>query len=206
MFTGIVEETGTVLEMARSSGSARMVVGAREVLADLSTGGSIAVNGCCLTAVAIEERGFAADLSPETLDKTSLGALEPGSIVNLERPLLPTSRLSGHFVQGHVDGTGEVVALDALGDGNWWLAVRSPQELLQFLVYKGSIAIDGISLTIASLEADVVGVAIIPHTYQVTTLRSLRIGSSVNLECDMLAKHVHRLLAAGSGPGQPTGQ
>ena len=176
------------------------------MLADLSTGGSIAVNGCCLTAVAIEERGFAADLSPETLDKTSLGALEPGSIVNLERPLLPTSRLSGHFVQGHVDGTGEVVALDALGDGNWWLAVRSPQELLQFLVYKGSIAIDGISLTIASLEADVVGVAIIPHTYQVTTLRSLRIGSSVNLECDMLAKHVHRLLAAGSGPGQPTGQ
>jgi riboflavin synthase len=206
MFTGIVEETGTVLEMARSSGSARMVVGAREVLADLATGGSIAVNGCCLTAVAIDERGFAADLSPETLDKTSLGALGPGSIVNLERPLLPTSRLSGHFVQGHVDGTGEVVALDALGDGNWWLAVRSPQELLQFLVYKGSIAIDGISLTIASLEADVVGVAIIPHTYQVTTLRSLRIGSSVNLECDMLAKHVHRLLAAGSGPGQPTGQ
>ena len=206
MFTGIVEETGTVLEMARSSGSARMVVGAREVLADLATGGSIAVNGCCLTAVAIEERGFAADLSPETLDKTSLGALEPGSIVNLERPLLPTSRLSGHFVQGHVDGTGEVVALDALGDGNWWLAVRSPQELLQFLVYKGSIAIDGISLTIASLEADVVGVAIIPHTYQVTTLRSLRIGGSVNLECDILAKHVHRLLAAGSGPGQPTGQ
>ncbi len=206
MFTGIVEETGTVLEMAHSSAGARIVVAAREVLADLVTGGSIAVNGCCLTAVEIDERGFAADLSPETLDKTSLGALEPGSIVNLERPLLPTSRLSGHFVLGHVDGTGEVLALDAVGDGNWWLSVRSPEELLQFLVYKGSIAIDGISLTIASFEADVVGVAIIPHTYQVTTLRSLQIGGSVNLECDMLAKHVHRLLAAGSGPGLATGE
>lgn len=202
MFTGIVEETGTVLELARSSAGARMVVAAREVLADLSTGGSIAVNGCCLTAVDFDERGFSADLSPETLDRTNLGALEAGSIVNLERPLLPTSRLSGHFVLGHVDGTGEVLGLDTVGDGNWWLSVRAPEDLLQFLVYKGSIAIDGISLTIASLDADVLGCAIIPHTYEVTTLRAVRVGGSVNLECDMLAKHVHRLLAAGL-PGVP---
>ncbi len=202
MFTGIVEETGAVVELVRSAAGARMVVAAREVLADLSTGGSVAVNGCCLTAVGSDERGFSADLSPETLARTNLGALEAGSIVNLERPLLPTSRLSGHFVLGHVDGTGEVLGLDAVGDGNWWLSVRAPGDLLQFLVYKGSIAIDGISLTIASLDADVLGCAIIPHTYEVTTLRAARVGASVNLECDMLAKHVHRLLEAGL-PGAP---
>ena len=206
MFTGIVEETGAVLEVARSSAGARITVAAREVLADLATGASIAVNGCCLTAVEANERGFSADLSPETLQKTNLGALEPRSIVNLERPLLPTSRLSGHFVLGHVDGTGVALGLDAVGDGNWWLSVRVPEELLQYLVYKGSIAIDGISLTIASLEADTLGVAIIPHTYEVTTLRSLRVGDALNLECDMLAKHMHRLLAAGMLPQPPASE
>ncbi len=206
MFTGIVEETGAVLELAHSSAGARMVVAAREVLADLSSGGSIAVNGCCLTAVDFDERGFSADLSPETLDRTNLGALEAGALVNLERPLLPTSRLSGHFVLGHVDGTGEVLGLDDVGDGNWWLSVRAPQDLLQFLVYKGSVAIDGISLTIASLDEDVLGCAIIPHTYEVTTLRATRVGASVNLECDMLAKHVHRLLATGLPGAPPSGQ
>ncbi len=206
MFTGIVEETGAVLELAHSSAGARMVVAAREVVADLSSGGSIAVNGCCLTAVDFDERGFSADLSPETLARTNLGALGAGSLVNLERPLLPTSRLSGHFVLGHVDGTGEVLGLDDVGDGNWWLSVRVPQDLLQFLVYKGSIAIDGISLTIASLDEDVLGCAIIPHTYEVTTLRATRVGASVNLECDMLAKHVHRLLATGLPGAPPAGQ
>lgn len=206
MFTGIVEETGAVLELVHSSAGARMVVAAREVLADLSSGGSVAVNGCCLTAVDFDERGFSADLSPETLDRTNLGALEAGSLVNLERPLLPTSRLSGHFVLGHVDGTGEVLGLDDVGDGNWWLSVRAPEDLLQFLVYKGSIAIDGISLTIASLDEDVLGCAIIPHTYEVTTLRATRVGASVNLECDMLAKHVHRLLATGFPGAPPAGQ
>lgn len=206
MFTGIVEETGAVLELAHSSAGARMVVAAREVLADLSTGGSVAVNGCCLTAVGSDERGFSADLSPETLARTNLGALGAGSLVNLERPLLPTSRLSGHFVLGHVDGTGEVLGLDDVGDGNWWLSVRVPQDLLQFLVYKGSVAIDGISLTIASLDEDVLGCAIIPHTYEATTLRATRVGASVNLECDMLAKHVHRLLATGLPGAPPAGQ
>ena len=197
MFTGIVEETGMVLELDRSSAGARMVVAAREVLSDLSVGASIAVNGCCLTAVDFDEHGFSADLSPETLDRTNLGTLKAGTIVNLERPLLPTSRLSGHFVLGHVDGTGRVLGLDAVGDGNWWLSVQAPEELLQFLVYKGSVAVDGISLTIASLDADILGCAIIPHTYEVTTLRAVRVGAPVNLECDMLAKHVHRLLEAG---------
>lgn len=201
MFTGIVEETGAVREFVRSAAGARLVVTASEVLEDLETGGSVAVNGCCLTAVALDGGSFAADLSPETLAKTNLGALRAGSRVNLERPLRPTDRLSGHFVLGHVDGVGKVTAIDPVGDGNWWLATRVPQELLKFLVYKGSIAVDGISLTIASLDGDEIGVAIIPHTYERTTLSGVGAGSLVNLECDMLAKHVSRLLALESGNG-----
>lgn len=200
MFTGIVEEIGTVLEVSRHVAGAGLVVGASEVLADLEVGGSIAVNGCCLTAVRVNDRSFASDLSPETLERTNLGSLTPGSVVNLERPLMPTSRLSGHFVLGHVDGKGAVEALEPVGDGNWWLSVTAPAELVKFLVYKGSIAVDGISLTIASLDGATIGVAIIPHTYEVTALSSVRVGSAVNLECDMLAKHVHRLLATGLGP------
>ena len=198
MFTGIIEELGTVERL----GGGRLVVGASKILADLTPGASVAVNGVCLTAVDINGRGFAADLSPETLSRTNLGDLRAGSRVNLERPLSPTGRLSGHFVQGHVDGTGELVKLEALQDGNWWLAVRAPAELLRYLVFKGSIAVDGISLTIASLEGDQVlegdqiGVAIIPHTYQETNLATRRAGERVNLECDMIAKHVERLLAA----------
>lgn len=198
MFTGIVEETGVVEEAEHlAAGGAILVVRARTVLDDLQVGGSISVNGCCLTAVAIRESTFRAELSPETLKRTNLGALASGSTVNLERPLLPTTRLSGHFVLGHVDGKGTVEAIDAVGDGNWWLSVSAPRELAKFLVYKGSIAIDGISLTIASLEDSTMGVAIIPHTYEVTALASLRVGSEVNLECDMLAKHVHRLFSMG---------
>ncbi len=197
MFTGIVEETGRVADLERTGSGARIAVAASAVVEDLEVGGSVAVNGCCLTAVAVSGASFAAELSPETLARTNLGGLRRGSTVNLERPLLPTGRLSGHFVLGHVDGTGEVLAMDEVGDGNWWLSVRVPDDLLKFLVYKGSVAVDGISLTIASLEGSAMGVAIIPHTYQVTRLREARAGSAVNLECDMLAKHVHRLLKAG---------
>ncbi len=203
MFTGIVEETGSVSEMVRSAAGARLSIRASEVLEDLELGGSIAVNGCCLTAVEVGRESFAADLSPETLARTNLEDLEQGSLVNLERPLLPTSRLSGHFVLGHVDGTGTVRALEEAGDGNWWLSVSVPEDLLKFLVYKGSVAIDGISLTIASLEGSSIGIAVIPHTWAVTALRSLRVGDRVNLECDMLAKHVHRLLSADSGSSLP---
>lgn len=202
MFTGIVEETGTVQALARSRAGARLVVGAREVLGDLAQGGSVAVNGCCLTAVECDAGSFSADLSPETLDRTNLGTLREGALVNLERPLLATGRLSGHFVLGHVDGTGEVRSLEPVGDGNWWLTVRVPRELEQFLVYKGSVAVDGISLTVASLEEGAMGIAIIPHTYANTTLAAVGAGSSVNLECDVLAKHVQRLLALGAAlPG-----
>jgi len=128
------------------------------------------------------------------LKRSNLGDLRVGSRVNLERPLSPTGRLSGHIVQGHVDATGEFVSLEALGDENWWLKIRVPSELDAFLVFKGSIAIDGISLTIAALEADLLSVTIIPHTYKNTTLGGYRTGARVNLECDVLAKHVEKLL------------
>ncbi len=194
MFTGIIEETGTVAAVRRQAAGARVVVRADKALDDLEIGGSIAVNGCCLTAVELEAKTFAADLSPETLQRTNLGGLRAGSKVNLERPLLPSSRLSGHFVQGHVDGTGELVALDAAGGGNWLLKIRAPRELLKFFVFKGSIAVDGISLTIAALQGDTIGIAVIPHTYRQTALSALKPGARVNLECDMIAKHVERLL------------
>ncbi len=194
MFTGIIEETGTVSEFTRQAHGATLIVSAETVLSDLAVGGSIAVNGVCLTATAIQDNAFSADLSPETLERTNLGGLKAGAKVNLERPLLPTGRLSGHFVQGHVDGVGELDSLTTVGDGNWWLQIRAPHELLRYLVYKGSIAIDGISLTVASVEDDTIGVAIIPHTYEATSLGRLEVGAKVNLECDVIAKHVERLM------------
>jgi riboflavin synthase len=194
MFTGIIEEAGTVQSVEPRSAGARLRVRCATVLEDTKEGASIAVNGVCLTAVGIEAGSFAADVSPETLRRSNLGALRAGSRVNLERPLSPSGRLSGHIVQGHVDGTGEFLSLDALGGDNWWLRVRAPAELDPYLVFKGSIAIDGVSLTIASLEADVLAVTIIPHTFRNTTLGGYRTGAAVNLECDVLAKHVEKLL------------
>jgi riboflavin synthase len=193
MFTGIIEELGTVEECGT-----RLVVGCSTVLQDAHEGASIAVNGVCLTALDVSKDSFAADLAPETLARTNLGDLRVGSRVNLERPVTPATRLSGHLVQGHVDATGELIALDALRDGNWWLKVRVPSALDRYLVEKGSIAIDGISLTIADLKNDVLEVTIIPHTYSNTTLRSRRAGDRLNLEVDVLAKHVEKLIQSGA--------
>ena len=194
MFTGIIEELGTVAAMETRPTGARLAIRCATVLDDIKEGASIAVNGVCLTALDPRPDGFSADVAPETLRRTNLGSLRAGSRVNLERPLSPASRLSGHIVQGHVDGTGEFLSLDALGDDNWWLRVRIPAELDPFLVFKGSIAIDGISLTIAALEAGVVSVTIIPHTFRNTTLGGYKPGAKVNIECDILAKHVEKLL------------
>lgn len=194
MFTGIIEELGTVESLARQTAGAWLRVRCAQVLEDLKKGSSIAVNGVCLTAVELDGGSFSADLAPETLRRSNLGDLQPGLRVNLERPLLPTDRLSGHIVQGHVDGTGEFLSLEQVGDENWWLKIRVPAELDRYLVFKGSIAIDGVSLTIASLERDVLGVTIIPHTYQATTLGTYKPGDRMNLECDVLAKHVEKLL------------
>jgi riboflavin synthase len=196
LFTGIIEETGAVKSVNRHQAGARIEIDAAVVLSDLEIGGSVAVNGCCLTAIEITAAGFAADLSPETLARTNLGNLEPGRRVNLERPLLPTSRLSGHFVQGHVDATGEFLEVAPASDDNWTLRVQAPEETLRYLVYKGSVAIDGISLTVARLDGDVIEVAVIPHTYRGTNLADRRPGERVNLECDVLAKHIERLLSS----------
>ena len=164
------------------------------VLSDLSEGASIAVNGVCLTALDITGDSFAADLAPETLQRSNLGDLAAGSRVNLERPVTPATRLSGHIVQGHVDATGVVEAFDELGGGNWWLKLRVPAALDRYLVHKGSIAVDGISLTIATLEAGLVDVTIIPHTVTHTTLGFAKVGTRLNIEVDVLAKHVEKLL------------
>jgi riboflavin synthase len=194
MFTGIIEELGEVESVLSRSAGARLKVRCATVAVDMTEGASIAVNGVCLTSVDPRPKSFSADLAPETLRLSNLGDLRAGSRVNLERPLSPAGRLSGHIVQGHADGTGEFLSLEALGDENWWLRIRVPAELDPFLVYKGSIAIDGISLTIAALEGGVLSATVIPHTYRNTTLGGYRPGARVNLECDILAKHVEKLL------------
>ena len=200
MFTGIIEELGRVATIEQRPTTARLRIACETVLEDAKEGSSIAVNGVCLTALDIWHDSFAADLAPETLRRTNLGELREGSLVNLERPLLATGRLSGHVVQGHVDGTGEFLSFDQLEDDNWWLRIRIPEELDKYVVYKGSIAIDGISLTVASIEERVCSVTIIPHTYQATSLRDHKPGDKVNLECDVFAKYLEKMVAAPLSP------
>ncbi len=196
MFTGIIEEVGAVEGLESRAAGSRIRVRAPLVSSGLGKGDSICVNGVCLTAVDLRAGSFSADVSPETLSRSDLGQLRQGSLVNLERALQPSSRLGGHIVQGHVDGVGEVESLDPLGDDNWWLQVRVPPELDRYLVFKGSIAIDGISLTVARVEGGVISVTIIPHTYANTNLREKKPGDRVNLETDVLAKYVEKMLSA----------
>lgn len=191
MFTGIVEELGTVVVVG-----SRLRIGCVKVLEGSIAGSSIAVNGVCLTAVQLERDGFWCDLSPETLARTNLGELRPGSRVNLERPVAVGDRLSGHIVQGHVDGTAEFLSLQPLPDQNWWLEVRIPQELDRYMIRKGSVALDGVSLTIAALQDHVLSAAIIPHTYENTAMRSYQRGAGVNVEVDLIAKYVEKLVGS----------
>ncbi len=193
MFTGIIEELGQVLAFEKKPTGARLLVGCSAILQDASVGASIAVNGACLTAVELAEKHFAADLAPETLKRTNLGQLAPGSVVNLERPLRANARLDGHFVLGHVDATADITKLELLGADNWWLTIRLPHALTRYVVEKGSLAVDGISLTVAGVEHDLVSFTIIPHTYSHTTLRGYHAGSRVNIEVDILAKHLEKL-------------
>lgn len=198
MFTGIIEEVGTVAAIDRFASGARIEIACARVLEDATPGASIAVNGTCLTAVALRENSFQAELSPETLARTNVGFLQPGSLVNLERPLRFNGRLDGHFVLGHVDGAGRIVCLRAIGDGNWWLRVELPHELAKYVVDKASLAIDGISLTVAAIEGDLAGFAVIPHTYGHTNLKSHSPGDPVNIEVDILAKHLEKLISAAA--------
>jgi riboflavin synthase len=190
VFTGIVEELGTIAVAA-----ARMNIHCGRVLEDTREGSSIAVNGVCLTAAKVDPTGFWCDLSPETLSRTNLGDLREGSSVNLERAAALGDRISGHLVQGHVDGTAEFLALDPLPDGNWWLKVRVPADLDRYMIHKGSITLDGVSLTIASLENNVVGVAIIPFTYENTAIGRYRAGVRLNVEVDLIGKYVEKFVS-----------
>ena len=166
MFTGIVEERGVV----RDVGTTRLSIGCRTVTSDATEGASIAVNGACLTVVECSDEHLAFDVSEETLRRTSFSRLRAGDPVNLERPLTLSSRLGGHLVQGHVDGVGEVVAIDLADDGSSWITVRAPERMARYLVDKGSVCVDGVSLTVASRDGTTFGVALIPHTLEVTTL------------------------------------
>lgn len=196
MFTGIIEAMGTVGELKQG----RLVLHT-PLAAELKEADSIAVSGVCLTALAPDANSVRFDLSPETLMRTNLGKLAPGSPVNLERPLTPTSRLGGHLVQGHVDGMAELVSYRRLDEeGNYWLEVRVPPELPRYVAWKGSVALNGISLTIASLEKDILGVAIIPFTHTHTNLYVCRPGDLINIECDLVARYLERLLATVERP------
>jgi riboflavin synthase len=205
MFTGIVEEVGVVASVEPLSAGGRLRILCRKVLKGTSEGASISVNGVCLTAVDLRPDSFAADVSPETLSRSNLGELAEGAEVNLERALAAGDRLGGHIMQGHIDGTGELASFEELGDGNWWLRVTLPAEMQRYVVFKGSIGMDGISLTVAEVEENMVSVAVIPHTVRNTNLRRRRPGDRLNIECDILAKYVEKLLGAfRAGAGKLT--
>lgn len=194
MFTGIIEELGSVRSIEERGENARIVIDARVVTAGTNHGDSIAVNGVCLTALDIHDDSFAADVSRETLLRSTLGSLKPGTPVNLERAVTPATRLGGHMVQGHVDATGKFVSVADHGD-SWTVRISFPPEIARYLVFKGSVAVEGISLTIANLGEDYFEIAIIPKTWEVTNLSQLKPGDGVNLEVDVIGKYVERLLA-----------
>lgn len=194
MFTGIIEELGKVAALDQRSEGARIRIDARTVTADTEDGDSIAVNGVCLTAVDVNAEGFSADISPETLERTTLGNLQPGSRVNLERAVTPGTRLGGHIVQGHVDGRGTLISAERSGDF-YTVRIGFPPELARYFVFKGSVAVEGISLTVAALDKDSFDIAVIPKTWQLTNLSTIKPGDAVNLEADIIAKYVERMLS-----------
>jgi riboflavin synthase len=194
MFTGIIEELGNVRSVEQRGENARIVIEAHLVTGDTQHGDSIAVNGVCLTALDIQPDSFAADVSRETLERSTLGSLKPGAPVNLERAVTPTTRLGGHIVQGHVDSRGRLVSVEDHGE-SWTIQLAYPEELARYLVYKGSVSVEGISLTIAGLTDEYFEVAIIPKTWEVTNLSQLNIGDPVNLEVDIMGKYVERILS-----------
>src|SRR5882724_13115445 len=195
MFTGLVEELGTVRAVIANATGARLEIEATTVLDDAVLGASIAVNGCCLTAVELGDGWWAADAVEETLRRTSLGALIAGDRVNLERPVRLSDRLGGHIVQGHVDGVGEIAERERLADGSTRVVISAGDEVLRYVVEKGSIAVDGVSLTVAGVGEKAFDFALIPHTATVTTLGIKGPGDRVNLEVDLVAKYVERLMS-----------
>ncbi|MGH8927868.1 MAG: riboflavin synthase [Acidimicrobiia bacterium] len=193
MFTGIIESLGTVTAVTDSNGGRRMLLETGELGVGLEVGDSIAVNGVCLTAVEVGETGTATDIVSETLHRSNLGSVKAGDLVNLERPLRADGRFGGHIVQGHVDTTGEILRVDPEGDGRR-LTIGVQPSHLRYVVEKGSITVDGVSLTVASIDGGAFGVALIPHTLSTTTLGLRHPGDLVNLEFDVLAKYVERMM------------
>ncbi len=197
MFTGIIEELGQVREVEKRGEDARIVIEARTVTEGSRNGDSIAVNGVCLTALEVKPDSFAADVSKETLFRSTLGTLKPGLPVNLERAVTPATRLGGHIVQGHVDARGTFLDSENHGD-SWTFRFAYPKEIARYLVFKGSVAVEGISLTIANLTDDVFEIAVIPKTFEVTNFSRLKPGDEVNLEVDVIAKYVERMLTTSA--------
>ena len=196
MFTGIIEEVGRINAIEEQGGSRRLTVSCARLLPEIKVGDSVAVSGVCLTAVGLTSDGFSADLAQETWLRTSFSRLRPGALVNLELPMRANGRFDGHVVQGHVDGTGTVISFEPVPDGNdYSLRIRIPSELTRYIVPKGSITIEGISLTVADIDGTEVRIAIVPHTAEVTNLHSLRGGNPVNLEVDVIAKYVEKMIA-----------
>ena len=199
MFTGIVQEVGRIARVDVRGENRRIQVSAPRVAAELKTGDSVSVSGVCLTALDIAKGSFHADLAPETWQRTSFSRLKAEALVNLELPMRASGRFDGHIVQGHVDGVGQLQRFEQIADSeNWWLTIQLPAELEKYVVHKGSIAIEGISLTVASLKDRDCTVAIIPHTVESTNLKSLRAGDPVNLEVDVVAKYVEKMMRSAA--------
>jgi riboflavin synthase len=197
MFTGIVEEVGRITSIEQRGENRRITISARHTPKELRTGDSVSVSGVCLTALDIQPDSFSADLAPETWTRTSFSRINEGALVNLELPMRADGRFGGHIVQGHADGVGKVIAFDRVADSeNWWLEIDLPDEVEKYTVDKGSISIEGISLTVAKLQKNRCAVAIIPHTVEMTNLRSLKPGDPVNLEADLIAKYVEKMMKA----------
>jgi riboflavin synthase len=194
MFTGIIEEVGRVAAIAKRNGNRRLTVFASQLTRELKQGDSIAVSGVCLTAIEITSKSFAADLADETWKRTSFSRIKKGARVNLELPLRADGRFGGHLVQGHVDGTGRFLALDRIrGADDYWLRIEIPPDLARYVIFKGSISIEGISLTVAKIAGTKVTAAIIPHTVKMTNLKSLKPDNPINLEVDMVAKYLEKM-------------
>jgi len=202
MFTGIVEEVGKITRIEQRGENRRITISAEHAPKELGTGHSVSVSGVCLTALDIKPGSFCADLAPETWVRTSFSRIHEGALVNLELPMKADGRFGGHIVQGHVDGVGKLIGFERIGDSeNWWLHIELPQEIEKYTVYKGSISIEGISLTVATLQGNRCTIAIIPHTVEMTNLHSLKPGDPVNLEADLIAKYVEKMMKGEAAEG-----
>jgi riboflavin synthase len=199
MFTGIVEEVGRIKRIEQRGENRRITIAAEQTPKQLGTGNSVSVSGVCLTALEIKPGSFCADLAPETWVRTSFSRIHEGALVNLELPMKADGRFGGHIVQGHVDGVGKLISFDRIADSeNWWLEIELPAQVEKYTVYKGSISIEGISLTVAKLLHGRCTIAIIPHTVEMTNLHSLKPGDPVNLEADLIAKYVEKMMQGTS--------